>query len=75
MPPAIRKYFLLFFREFIKLLKSSKACRTLLLAVKNDEEFSDLHEHEKMLADSVRVTSYHNAIKRHIKPGEVVLMP
>jgi type I protein arginine methyltransferase len=73
MLPAIRKYFLLFFREFIKLLKSSKACRTLLLAVKNDEEFSDLHEHEKMLADSVRVTSYHNAIKRHIKPGEVVL--
>lgn len=73
MPPVIRKYFLLFFREFIKLLKSSKACRTLLLAVKNDEEFSDLHEHEKMLADSVRVTSYHNAIKRHIKAGEVVL--
>jgi protein arginine N-methyltransferase 1 len=73
MPPAIRKYLLLFFRDLVKLLKSSKACRTLLLTIKNDEEFSDLYEHEKMLADSVRVASYHNAIKRHIKPGEVVL--
>jgi protein arginine N-methyltransferase 1 len=73
MPPAIKKFLLSFFRELIKLVKSSKACQTLLLAVKNDEEFSDLHEHEKMIADSVRVTSYHNAIKRHIKPGDVVL--
>ncbi len=63
----------MFFRKLIKLVKSSKACRTLLISVKNDEEFSDLHEHEKMVADSVRVTSYHNAIKRHIKSGDVVL--
>ncbi len=40
---------------------------------RNAEEFSDLYEHEKMLADQVRVDSYARAIKNNVKPGDRVV--
>lgn len=39
----------------------------------NAVEFSDLSEHEKMLADQVRVNSYAAAIAANIKPGDRVI--
>lgn len=39
----------------------------------NRNEFSDLYEHEKMLADKVRLSSYRRAIEKHISVGDTVL--
>jgi predicted RNA methylase len=69
----IKKNLLLFSRELINHLKSSEACRRVLFDAKNASEFSNIYEHEKMLADEVRVMSYRHAIQRNIKPGEVVV--
>lgn len=39
----------------------------------NVGEFEDLSEHEKMLADRVRVDTYARGIRAHIRPGDVVV--
>jgi type I protein arginine methyltransferase len=53
--------------------KSSKSLSSLFYDFDNVGEFSNLFEHEKMLADVVRVDTYAAAISRHIKPGDVVI--
>jgi len=49
------------------------ASESLLYDVDNESQFSDLRHHEKMLADSVRVTAYAAGIRRHIKANDVVV--
>lgn len=39
----------------------------------NEECFADLHEQERMLGDKHRMAFYHEAISRHIKPGDRVI--
>jgi type I protein arginine methyltransferase len=39
----------------------------------NSSAFSDVFEHEKMLADRVRVDAYHDAIERLVGPDDVVV--
>ncbi len=39
----------------------------------NEECFANLHEQERMLADEQRMSFYHEAIKRKIKPGDRVI--
>ena len=39
----------------------------------NEEYFADLHAQERMLSDEHRMAFYHNAITRHIKPGDRVI--
>jgi type I protein arginine methyltransferase len=39
----------------------------------NGYYFADLHEQERMLGDAPRMAFYHEAIKRHIKPGQRVI--
>jgi protein arginine N-methyltransferase 1 len=39
----------------------------------NEDYFADLHAQERMLADEHRMAFYHNAITRHIKPGDRVI--
>ncbi len=39
----------------------------------NEHYFADLHEQERMLSDGRRMAFYHNAITRHIKPGDRVI--
>jgi predicted RNA methylase len=73
MPKLLKKCLQSFLRASIRRLKSSKACQSLLMDNKNVEEFSNIFEHEKMLADEVRVTRYKRAIQRNIKQGEVVV--
>lgn len=53
--------------------KSSERLYNLVYDIANAAEFSDLYEHEKMLADSVRVEQYAAAIRRHVSPGDVVV--
>jgi protein arginine N-methyltransferase 1 len=54
-------------------LRSTAAVQRALYDGHNAREFSNLYEHEKMLADSVRVDAYHAAIARHVRPGDVVV--
>ena len=54
-------------------VKSNTTVANLLYDFSNVEEFSDLSSHERMLADSVRVDTYAEGIRRHIKPGDVVV--
>lgn len=39
----------------------------------NGYYFADLHEQERMLGDGPRMAFYHEAIRRHIKPGQRVI--
>lgn len=39
----------------------------------NESYFADLHEQERMLSDRPRMAFYHDAITRHIKPGQRVI--
>lgn len=39
----------------------------------NSHYFADLHEQERMLGDERRMNFYHEAISRHIKPGDRVI--
>lgn len=50
---------------------SSKSLSSLFYDFDNVGEFSNLFEHEKMLADFVRVDTYVAAISWHIKPVPV----
>ncbi len=52
---------------------ANRALRNLVYDVQNIGEFTSLLEHEKMLADESRVTSYFRAIQRTVQPGQVVL--
>lgn len=60
-------------RRALHTIKSNKTLYDLAYSLRNSHEFSDLYEHEKMLADSVRVDCYAEAIRRLIKPGDVVV--
>ncbi len=56
-----------------KILLSNKRIRNAVFDVYNNEEFSDLYEYEKMLADTVRMNTYHKAILKHISKDDRVL--
>ena len=69
----LRKVLRSIFQKLKDMLKSSQYVQSSFYEMDNIKEFSNLYEHEKMLADSVRMNSYHEAIKRQIKPGDVVV--
>jgi type I protein arginine methyltransferase len=56
-----------------KLLSKNRTFRNALNDISNVSEFSNLFEHEKMLADQIRVQTYRKAIETYIKPGQVVV--
>ena len=56
-----------------KIVAASPRLRALLYDLRNREEFGDLYEHEKMLADTVRTDTYKKAIQKHIGHEDVVL--
>jgi protein arginine N-methyltransferase 1 len=55
------------------LLKENATVRNLLSDIANTVEFGHLHEHEVMVADSVRVGAYRDAIARHVRPDDAVV--
>ena len=60
-------------RSLRDIVISSKSLRDLVYAFRNAKVYTDLYSHEIMIADTVRVNSYYEAIKRNIKPGDVIL--
>jgi len=54
-------------------LKTNRWFRHVYYNVKNAQQFSSLFEHDIMLADRVRTTSYHRAISRYVKEGDIVV--
>ncbi len=54
-------------------VRTNDTVKTVLYELSNVGEFSDIFEHEKMLADSVRVDNYAAAIRRHIDSDDVVV--
>jgi len=60
--------------KFLKtFLLSNPKVRGIIYDMENREEFGNLYEQEKMLADRVRTLTYRNAIQKYIKPDDVVL--
>lgn len=54
-------------------IKANPKLYGMIYSLRNSQEFSDLFEHEKMLADQVRIETYAKAIERAIRPGDRVL--
>jgi type I protein arginine methyltransferase len=59
--------------RLIGFLVSIPALRRIAYASRNRQAFTSFYEHEKMLADSVRVDTYAKALEKHIRPGDVVV--
>jgi protein arginine N-methyltransferase 1 len=56
-----------------RLIARSTTAQRLAYAWGNRRLFSDFFQHDRMLADEVRVGTYKAGIAKHIKPGEVVV--
>jgi len=68
-----RKVLQAFFRWLTNTVLANSTLRDLVYNAQNVDEFTSLLEHEKMLADESRVSSYFRAIQRNIQPDQVVL--
>ena len=68
-----RKYIIAALRYIKNLLAANPKLQSLLYDIKNEDEFGNLYEHEKMLADSERINTYRNAIRKHVREGDTVL--
>lgn len=73
MFPTCKRFFRRFLLSGMQFLKSRKWIAKTLYSLQNAKDFSDLQEHEIMVADTIRIDSYHQAIKRYVKPGDIVL--
>ena len=56
-----------------KILKTSSFGQQLLYDVRSTESFTQFYNHERMLADSIRMNFYYNGIKRNIMPGDIIV--
>jgi protein arginine N-methyltransferase 1 len=54
-------------------LMRNRRFQQLTYEIRNRRLFSDLFEHDEMLADRVRVDAYWRAIEKHVRPGDVVI--
>ena len=54
-------------------VKASPRLSSLYYTAANAQFFGNLYEHEKMLADRVRVDTYHRAIGKLVQPDDVVV--
>jgi protein arginine N-methyltransferase 1 len=52
---------------------SNPRLRTFLYRVRNNSMFSDISQHERMLADQVRVDAYYSAIRKHVSDKDTVI--
>ncbi|WP_052959106.1 methyltransferase domain-containing protein [Methanoculleus sediminis] len=60
-------------RTAVDLLQSREFGRTLLYDIENRGTFEDVSCHEMMIADTVRMKRYYDAINRHINPDDIVV--
>ena len=54
-------------------LKDNPRVRKVYYDIWNRRAFSDFFQHDRMLADRVRVEAYHQAITTHVSEGDVVI--
>jgi type I protein arginine methyltransferase len=54
-------------------VKNIPAVKATLYAAHNKSLFSKVDQHERMLADSVRVDNYHAAIHKYVREGDTVV--
>jgi protein arginine N-methyltransferase 1 len=52
---------------------NSPRIRRMVYAAWNRRRFADLMQHDRMLADTMRVEAYYDALAEHIRPGDVVV--
>jgi protein arginine N-methyltransferase 1 len=69
----LRRLLLALINLIKRILAANPRMRVLLYNLHNRQEFTDLYEHEKMLADTVRIDTYKKGIERHVHPGDTVL--
>lgn len=60
-------------RKLKTFVTQNETARKLLYDSKNEQIFSNLLWHERMLADTVRMHAYKTGIARNVKPGDVVI--
>lgn len=73
MKGGIERILGILLRRLRSFMMSSRLLRNAISDAENSGEFTNVYEHEKMLADEVRTEAYRRAIEKHIKPGDVVL--
>jgi protein arginine N-methyltransferase 1 len=61
------------FLRIVRKLKSNPRVMQMYQRMRNKEYFTNLHQHDLMLADTVRIESYYNAITKYVSEGNVVL--
>jgi protein arginine N-methyltransferase 1 len=54
-------------------LRRAAAALPIARELANRNLFTDLYQHDRLLADRVRVEAYRKAIEKHVRPGHVVL--
>jgi protein arginine N-methyltransferase 1 len=62
-----------FLRRAWHYAKRNERVQTIAYRIYNSRSFSDISQHERMLADRVRVETYHDAIVKHVAPGDTVV--
>lgn len=53
--------------------KKDERLQSIAYRIRNSRAFSDISQHERMLADHVRVETYHKAICKHVREGDTVV--
>lgn len=54
-------------------IKDNPRARKVYYEFRNRSMFGDFHQHDRMLADKVRVDTYYEALSHHIREGDVVI--
>jgi len=62
-----------FLNPIRKMVSLSPQLQKFIYEIINRQEFGNLYEHEKMLADTKRIETYKRAIDKHISSDDVVL--
>jgi protein arginine N-methyltransferase 1 len=60
-------------RRIWRFAKQDERLQSITYRLRNSRAFSDVSQHERMLADHVRVETYHAAIKKHVSEGDIVV--
>jgi protein arginine N-methyltransferase 1 len=67
------EYLLRFKKKLISIPFIKRALKIVDHRTQNEAFFSGLYQHERMLADKIRIESYFNAINKYVKEGDVVV--
>ncbi|WP_158859271.1 methyltransferase domain-containing protein [Lunatibacter salilacus] len=59
--------------KLLRKAKKNPRIAAVIYSVKNERLFGNVDQHERMLADSVRVDTYHAAIHKYVSEGDTVV--